>query len=107
MSRQVRRLSLVFALLMVAVLVNITLIQVVNAGDYRDRPGNQRILLAEYDRERGPILVGTDPVARSVETGNTLTYYGSTPTPGCMRQSPASTRSSTERPGWSALKIGS
>ena len=33
MSRQVRRLSLVFALLMVAVLVNITLIQVVNAGD--------------------------------------------------------------------------
>ncbi|MEC7101949.1 MAG: penicillin-binding protein 2, partial [Actinomycetota bacterium] len=74
MSRQVRRLSLVFALLMVAVLVNITLIQVVNAGDYRDRPGNQRILLAEYDRERGPILVGTDPVARSVETGNTLTY---------------------------------
>ena len=74
MSRQVRRLSLVFALLLVAVLVNITLIQVVNAGDYRDRPGNQRILLAEYDRERGPILVGTDPVARSVETGNTLTY---------------------------------
>ena len=74
MSRQIRRLSLVFALMMVAVLVNITLIQVVNAGDYRDRPGNQRILLAEYDRERGPILVGTDPVARSVETGNTLTY---------------------------------
>ena len=63
MSRQVRGLSLVFALLMVAVLVNITLIQVVNAGDYRDRPGNQRILLAEYDRERGPVLVDTDLIA--------------------------------------------
>jgi len=74
MSRQIRRLSFVFALLMVAVLVNITLIQVVNAGDYRDRPGNQRILLAEYDRERGPILVGNDPVARSVETGGTLKF---------------------------------
>ena len=35
-----------------------------NAGDYRDRPGNQRILLAEYDRERGPILVGTDDQSR-------------------------------------------
>ena len=53
MSRQVRRLSLVFALLMVAVLVNITLIQVVNAGDYRDRPGNQRILLASTTASAG------------------------------------------------------
>lgn len=74
MSRQIRRLSFVFALMMVAVLVNVTIIQVVNAGDYRDRPGNQRTLLTEYDRERGPILVGSDPVARSVETANTLTY---------------------------------
>ena len=73
MSRQIRRISFVFAILMIAVLVNITLIQVINAGDYRERPGNQRILLTEYDRERGPILVGTDPVARSEETGNTLT----------------------------------
>lgn len=74
MPRQIRRLSLVFGLLLIALLVNLTLIQVVNANDYRDRPGNQRILLAEYDRERGPILVGANPVARSVETGNTLTY---------------------------------
>ncbi len=74
MPRQIRRLSLVFGLLLIALLVNLTLIQVVNANDYRDRPGNQRILLAEYDRERGPILVGANPVARSIETGNTLTY---------------------------------
>ena len=74
MSRQIRRLSFVFGLLLVALLVNATLIQVINAGDYRTRSGNQRVLLAEYDRERGPILVASDPVARSVETGNTLTY---------------------------------
>jgi len=73
-SRQIRRLSFVFGLLLIALLANVTLIQVINARDYRDRPGNQRILLAEYDRERGPILVASDPVARSVETGNTLTY---------------------------------
>ena len=60
--------------LLLALLANITVIQVVLAGDYRDRPGNQRNLLEEYDRERGPILVGPNPVARSVETGNTLTY---------------------------------
>ena len=74
MTRQIRRLSFVFGLLLIALLANVTLIQVINAGDYRSRPGNQRVLLAEYDRERGPILVASDPVARSVETGNTLTY---------------------------------
>lgn len=79
MPRQIRRLSFVFGLMLIALLVNVTLIQVVNAGDYRDRQGNQRILLAEYDRERGPILVGTDPIARSVETGNTLTYLRTYP----------------------------
>ena len=74
MTRQIRRLSFVFGLLLFALLANVTLIQVINAGDYRSRPGNQRVLLAEYDRERGPILVASDPVARSAETGNTLTY---------------------------------
>ena len=74
MNRPIRRLALVFGVLLVALLVNITVIQVVLAGDYRDRPGNQRILLEEYDRERGPILVGPDPVARSKETGDTLRY---------------------------------
>ena len=74
MSRQIRRISFVFGLLLLALLANITRIQVVDAADYRDRPGNQRILLEEYDRERGPILVAADPVARSIETGNTLTY---------------------------------
>ena len=60
--------------MLVALIVNLTIIQVFMARDYRDRPGNQRILLAEYDRERGPILVGNEPAARSVETGNTLRY---------------------------------
>lgn len=74
MSRQIRRLAAVLGFLLVALLVNATVIQVVLAGDYRDRPGNQRVLLEEYDKERGPILVGTNAVARSVETGNALRY---------------------------------
>jgi peptidoglycan glycosyltransferase len=60
--------------MLVALLANITVIQVVLAGDYRDRPGNQRVLLEEYGRERGPILVGPNPAARSKETGDTLKY---------------------------------
>lgn len=74
MNRPIRRIGLVLGVLLVALLVNITIIQVVLANDYRDRPGNQRVLLEEYNRERGPILVGANPVARSKETGDTLRY---------------------------------
>lgn len=74
MSRPIRRIGFVLMLLLLALLVNVTVIQVVLAGDYRDRPGNQRVLLEEYGRERGPILVGRNPVARSKETGDTLKY---------------------------------
>ena len=74
MSRPIRRIAAVLGLLLVALLVNITIIQVVLAGDYRERTGNQRVLLEEYDRERGPILVGSKPAARSKETGDTLRY---------------------------------
>ena len=74
MNRAIGRIGAVFALLLVALLVNITIIQVGQAREYRDRPGNQRLLLAEYDRERGPIFVGNDAVARSVETGGALRY---------------------------------
>lgn len=74
MNRPIRGIAVVLAILLLALLVNITAIQVVLAGDYRERPGNQRILLEEYGRERGPILVGPNPVARSVETGDTLKF---------------------------------
>lgn len=74
MSRPIRRISLVLGVLLVALIANVTVIQVVLAGDYRDRQGNQRVLLEEYDVERGPILVGANPVARSVETGDTLKF---------------------------------
>ncbi len=74
MSRPIRRISFVLGIMLIALIANITVIQVVLAGDYRDRPGNQRVLLEEYDRERGPILVGPNPAARSKETGDTLKY---------------------------------
>lgn len=74
MSRQIRRISVVLAVMLVALLVNITYIQYFSASELRNKPGNQRILLEEYGLQRGPILVGPDPVARSVETGDALRY---------------------------------
>jgi len=74
LTKPIFRLGAVFALLLVALLVNITIIQVGQAREYRDRPGNQRLLLAEYEVERGPIFVGNDAVARSQETKGALRF---------------------------------
>lgn len=68
MIRAIRRLGLVFGLLAMALCINLTFQQFVLARSINAQPGNQRTVLAEYQRERGPILVGTKPVARSVPT---------------------------------------
>lgn len=74
MRRPILKVAVLFSVLLLALMANVTYVQFFKAGEYRDRPGNQRILLEEYDRERGPILINSDPIARSVETGNALRY---------------------------------
>jgi penicillin-binding protein A len=74
MTRAIRRISLVLALLLVALLVNITLIQVLRSDDYRARADNQRVILDEYGRQRGPILTGREAVALSEETRGNLRW---------------------------------
>ena len=66
MNAPVRRLSIVVAALFASLLVSTTLIQYVFAADLNARPDNRRTLLSTYGRERGEILVGQTPVARSV-----------------------------------------
>jgi len=74
MSRQVRRLAVVLGILCGALLINLTWIQVLHADVYRSRSGNTRLILEEYDRARGPILVGRAQVARSIPTNDSLKY---------------------------------
>ncbi len=68
MIRAIRRLGWVFGILALLLVANLTLQQFILAPGINAEPGNQRTVLAEYERERGPILVGTKPVARSVAT---------------------------------------
>lgn len=68
MNNAIRRTGAVLAVLLVAMLININVQQVLLADEIRNKPGNRRALLQEYNRERGPILVGSDPVARSIPT---------------------------------------
>jgi len=75
----IRRLSGVVALLFCALLVSSTAIQFVQAKSLQDRPGNRRTLLADYARERGQILVGGTPVAKSVPTKDELKWLRTYP----------------------------
>jgi len=70
----IRRIIVVFGLLFLALLWNVEYVQVIQAGSLSKRPDNRRVLLDEYSRERGPILVGGDPIAQSIETKDALVY---------------------------------
>ena len=74
MNAPIRRLSVVVALMFCALLVSSTYIQFVQAGSLQDRPDNRRTLLASYARERGQILVGGVPIAKSVPTKDELKW---------------------------------
>ncbi len=74
LSVTIRRLSVVVGLLMLALMVNVNLVQVVRAKDLAGRPGNTRGLIDAYGRERGAIVVGGVPIASSKATGGRLKY---------------------------------
>ena len=81
MNRAIRRWSLVMLLLFAALLGNITFVQAFWADDLNSRSDNRRVLLDEYARQRGPILVADSAIARSVETSGTFSYQRTYPEP--------------------------
>lgn len=74
MNRPVRRVALAVMVMVVALLANVTYVQVVMAGQYRDDPRNQRTQIDEYSRQRGQITAGGQVLAQSVESEGRLRY---------------------------------
>lgn len=74
MIRQINRVTAVLIFLILALMINVSVLQVFNAQDLRNEPGNQRMLLSEYSRQRGAILIGSDPIAQSIPTDDELQY---------------------------------
>lgn len=81
MNRAIRRWSIVMLVLFVALLGNITYVQAFWSQDLNARSDNRRVLLDEYARQRGPILVADSAVARSQASGGTFQYRRSYPEP--------------------------
>jgi peptidoglycan glycosyltransferase len=83
MNRPLRKVAVACLVLFGMLLVQANWVQVVKAKDYRNDPRNRRVLLRTYDRERGPIVIGTgkdrQAVAKSVATSDTLKYLRTYP----------------------------
>ena len=80
MNAPIRRLSVLVGLLFASLLVSTTLIQYVFAASLNARPDNRRTLLSAYNRDRGPILVGTTTIAQSKQTkGGEFTWLRTYP----------------------------
>jgi peptidoglycan glycosyltransferase len=69
-----RRVAISVLVLFTLLIVNVNYIQVVRADKLRKDPSNTRVLAAEYDRERGSIVVAGTPIAESVPTDGRLKY---------------------------------
>lgn len=79
MNTPLRRVSLAVMVLVMALLVNATYIQVIKADSLRTDPRNSRVLLDEYSRQRGQISAGGQVLAVSVATDNRYRYLRTYP----------------------------
>ena len=68
MNSPIRKVAAGCLLLCLALLANVTFVQAYQAQDLNEREGNRRVLIDEYSRERGPILIGEPPVAIAEST---------------------------------------
>ncbi|MEX1177356.1 MAG: penicillin-binding protein 2 [Nitriliruptor sp.] len=68
MNRSIGRVAGVVLLLFGALFVNLNVITLLQADDLATHPANRRLIIREYAIERGPMVVGEEAIARSVET---------------------------------------
>lgn len=66
MNRPIRVIAISCLVLFMALLVNINVVQFVNADSLNAKNGNKRVINEEFSRERGAILVSGNPIAESV-----------------------------------------
>jgi penicillin-binding protein A len=74
-----RRVAISVLVLFTLLILNVNYIQVVRSDELRGDSGNTRVLVDEYSRERGAIIVSGNEIARSVPTDDRLEYLRTYP----------------------------
>lgn len=70
MNGPIRKVSIFVAILMAALLVNLTYTATVRQEPLLENPLNRRVRDAEFARDRGAILAANDPIALSEPSGS-------------------------------------
>lgn len=74
MNKPIRTVSIFCMFLFLALMANATYLQFFRADELNKDPRNARVAAAAFSRERGLILVGEDPVARSEPVDDRYKY---------------------------------
>lgn len=74
MNAPLRRVGVVVLVLFGLLFANLNWVQAYKADEYRNSPYNKRVMLDEYKRQRGFIMIGGTQLALSVPTGDELKY---------------------------------
>lgn len=74
MNPPVRRVAVAMLVLFGLLIANVNYVQVFEGTELRTDPGNTRVLLDEYERQRGSLVVGGRAIADSVPTDDKLKY---------------------------------
>jgi len=75
MNGPLRKVSILVALMMAALLLNLTFFTAVRQEPLNENPLNRRVRDAEFARDRGAILVGNEAIAISEPSGNATVPY--------------------------------
>ena len=79
MNRPIRRVAVVSLLMSLAVMINLSIAYVAQAQYFNDRPENHRVTDARFGQDRGPIMVGNSPIAKSTPVDDKYRYQRSYP----------------------------
>lgn len=85
MTKYIRRAAALCAVLLLALLLNATRVQVFQAGAYDDNPANRRQTIARYGQPRGAILVGGGRSPAPGTAASSSATNGPTRTARCTR----------------------
>src|SRR5699024_7027560 len=81
MNKPIRVMAVACLVMFMALLLNVTYVQFVQADNLNARNDNKRIINEEFSRDRGPILVDGKPVAKSKSVDDRFEYQRTYPYP--------------------------
>lgn len=79
MNRPIRGVAVAVLAMFTAVLINLSYSFIANQGYLNERPENRRVADARFGQDRGPIMVGNAPVAKSEPVKDRFAFQRSYP----------------------------